>query len=83
MNPSLWAVIMDDNPGTFGHDIDEEYPEGKPFSTVPSIVLTRLPQLPEDVQFRFIGRDLILYDAKADTIIDRLPRAIQCAGCDN
>ena len=83
MNPSLWAVIMDENPGKFGHDIDEEYPEGKPFSTVPSIVLTRLPQLPEDVQFRFIGRDLILYDAKADTIIDRLPQAIRCVHCDD
>jgi hypothetical protein len=83
MNPSLWAVIMDENPGKFGHDIDEAYPEGKTFATVPTIVLARLPQLPDDVQFRFIGPDLILYDAKADTIIDRLPQAIQCVRCDD
>lgn len=83
MNPSLWAVIMDDNPGKFRHDIDEAYPEGRPFSTVPSIVLARLPQLPDDVQFRFIGPDLILYDVKANTIIDRLPQAIRCVHCDD
>jgi len=83
MNPSLWAVIMDENPGRFGHDIDGTYPDGKTFSTVPSTVLARLPQLPEDLQFRFIGPDLILYDVKANTIVDRLPKAIRCSRCDD
>jgi hypothetical protein len=82
MDAKMWAVIMDENPGTFGHDIDGTYPDGKTFSTVPGLVLAQLPELPNDIQFRFVGRDLILYDVRANTIIDRMPDAIRCTKCD-
>ena len=82
MDARMWAVIMDENPGTFGHDIDGTYPDGKTFSTVPGLVLAQLPELPNDIQFRFVGRDLILYDVRANTIIDRMPDAIRCTNCD-
>jgi hypothetical protein len=78
----MWAVIMDDNPGAFRQDIDGTYPEGKALSTMPGLVLAQLPGLPDDIQFRFIGRHLILYDVRANTIIDRMPDAIRCA-CDD
>jgi hypothetical protein len=78
----MWAVIMDDNPGAVGHDIDGTYPDGKAFSTVPGLLLAQLPELPDDIQFRFAGRHLILYDVRANTIIDRLPDAIRCTSCD-
>lgn len=83
MTATMWAVIMDDNPGAFRHDIDGAYPEGKTFSTMPGLVLARLPGLPDDIEFRFVGRHLILYDVRANTIIDRLPHAIQCTSCDD
>ena len=83
MNATMWAVIMDDNPGAFEHDIDGTYPEGKAFATMPGIVLAQLPGLPDDLQFRFVGRHLILYDVRANTIIDRMPDAIRCADCSN
>ena len=82
MDAKMWAVIMDENPGAFRHDIDGSYPDEKTFSTMPGIVLARLPELPDDIQFRFIGRHLILYDVRANTIIDRLPFAIRCTSCD-
>ena len=82
MDADVWAVIMDDNPGAFSHDIDGSYPEGKPRSTMPGIILAHLPNLPDDIQYRFIGRHLVLYDSKANTIIDRLPNAIACKSCD-
>jgi hypothetical protein len=82
MNARMWAVIMDENPGAFGHDIDGTYPDGKTFSTMPGLLLAQLPELPDDIQFRFIGRHLILYDVRANTIIDRLPNAIRCLNCD-
>jgi hypothetical protein len=78
VNATVWVVIMDDNPGAFRHDIDGAYPEGKPRSTMPGIVLAQLPPLPDGIEFRFIGPHLILYDTRANTIIDRLPDAIQC-----
>ena len=78
MDPTMCAVIMDDNPGSFGHAIDGDYPDGKTFSTMPGLLLARLPELPEDIEFRFIGRHLILYDVRANTIIDRMPDAVRC-----
>jgi len=39
--------------------------------------------LPDGIEFRFVGRHLILYDVRANTIIDRLPDAIECPGGDD
>ena len=83
MNTAVWAVIMEENPGGFRRDIDGPYPDGKSYSTMPGIILERLPQLPDDIQFRFVGPHLILFDVRASTIIDQLPNAIECASdCD-
>jgi hypothetical protein len=84
MNAKVWAVIMDDNPGALRHDIDGTYPDGATRSTMPGVVLARLPRLPDGVEYRFLGRHLILHDVRANTIIDRLPYAIDyCADCDD
>ena len=76
MNADTWAAIMDDNPGEFSNPINGTYPATKPLSTVPPNILARLPRLPEDIQYRFLGRHLILYDARANVILDRIPYAI-------
>jgi hypothetical protein len=76
MSDQVWAVVMDDNPGGFRHAIDGTYPEGRPFSTMPGVILARLPPLPHDIEFRFVGRHLVLYDLRSNTIVDRLPDAI-------
>jgi len=72
------AAIMDDNPGRFSHHINSIYREGEPFSTMPPNILAALPRLPDDLQYRFLGRDLILLDTAANVILDRIPCAIQC-----
>ena len=72
------AAIMDDNPGTFSHHINGIYREGEPFSTMPPNVLAALPRLPDDLQYRFLGRHLILLDTAANVILDRIPCAIPC-----
>ncbi len=82
MSANTWAAIMDDNPGEFSHQINGTYPEGKPFSTMPPNILAALPRLPEDIEYRFLGRHLILLDARANVILDRIPYAIQCRDCD-
>jgi hypothetical protein len=56
MNARTWAAIMDDNPGEFSHEINGIYPDGRPFSTVPGTILAVLPALPDDVEYRFLGR---------------------------
>src|SRR5688500_2675834 len=82
MNAKTWAVIMDDNPGEFSHDINGIYPDGKPYSTVPGTILAVLPTLPDAVEYRFLGRHLILLDTRANVILDRIPHAIECDACD-
>jgi hypothetical protein len=76
VDADTWILIMDDNPGSFRSPIDGPYPDGKKHAMMPGTVLARLPQLPDDIEFRFIGPHLILYDVRANTIIDRLPNAI-------
>ncbi len=77
MDANTWAAIVDDNPGEFSHQINGTYPEGEPFSTVPPNILAALPRLPEDIEYRFLGRHLILLDTRANLILDRIPFAIQ------
>jgi hypothetical protein len=81
MNANIWATIMDENPGEFSYDINDTYPKRKPLSTMPFDILVRLPRLPEDIEYRFVGRHLILHDTRANVILDRLPCAIQCSDC--
>ena len=82
MNADTWAAIMDDNPGEFSNQINGTYPEEKPLSTVPPNILAVLPRLPDDIQYRFLGRHLILLDTRANVILDRIPYAIQRGDCD-
>jgi hypothetical protein len=81
MSASTWAAIMDGNPGEFPYEINATYQKGKSVSTVPPNILALLPTLPKDIQYRFVGRHLILHDTRANVIIDRIPFAITCADC--
>ncbi len=77
---STCASIRDDNPGSFSYSINGTYPKRQPLSTVPPGILTLLPRLPADVQYRFLGRHLILHDTRANVILDRILHAIDCRG---
>ena len=72
------AIIKDDapQPKEVPFKVNAEYPKETPLSTVPPDVLLTLPQLPEDVQYRFAGKHLLLYDAKANLIIDFMLNAM-------
>jgi hypothetical protein len=52
------------------------YPKEAPLSTVPPTVLLRLPQLPKGIEYRFVGKTMILYDADTRLILDLLPNAL-------
>jgi hypothetical protein len=52
--------------------LDAEYPPAASVSTVPPELLLRLPRLPEGVEYRFVGKDLVLRDVDANLIIDYL-----------
>ena len=68
--------VASDNPGNVTYKVMAPYPENEPLSTVPPNVLASLPQLPADIEYRFVGKHLILRDARANLIIDYLANAI-------
>ena len=72
------AIIKDDapQPKEVPFKVNADYPQNVPLSTVPPDVLAALPTLPEDIQYRFAGKHLILFDAKANLIIDFMLNAM-------
>lgn len=81
MSAGTCAAIMDDNPGSFRHRINGAYPKGRSLSTMPPTILMQLPLLPEGLEYRFLGRHLILLDIRANMILDRIPSAIYRMDC--
>jgi hypothetical protein len=71
----LKGTILDENPGNVGLRVNARYPDEIPLSTVPPQVLSSLPKLPEELDYRFIGERLILLDVHAHTIADYMDNA--------
>lgn len=56
--------------------VNGRYPDEVPLSTVPPDVLKGLPKLPDELEYRFVGRNLIVLDSHAHIIADYIDRAI-------
>jgi hypothetical protein len=72
-------VIKDDAPapGAVPLKVNARYPEGAPLPTVPAALLASLPQLPKGLEYRIIGKDLLLLDSDANLIVDFIRNAIR------
>lgn len=72
-------AIKDDapKPAQVPFKVNAEYPKELPLSTVPPDVLKALPQLPEGLEYRFAGRHMLLYDSRANLIVDYMLNAIR------
>lgn len=57
--------------------VNGRYPDEVPISTVPPQVLQQLPKLPEELEYRFVQTNLILFDPHAHLIVDFVVRAFQ------
>jgi hypothetical protein len=69
------AAIIAEMPKPFVPKVNMRYPVGQPLLTFPPNLLRQLHQLPEDLEYRFVGRDLILRDVKANIIVDVIRHA--------
>ena len=72
------ALIKDDAPapGSVPFKVNASYPEGAPVPTVPANVLLSLPTLPQPMEYRIVGKHLLLLDTAAGLIVDYIPNAI-------
>ena len=55
--------------------VNAVWPELMPFNFVPPQLIAALPPLPPELQYRIIGRSLVLWDHHANLIVDFLPGA--------
>jgi hypothetical protein len=74
---ALRLAMMDENPGAVVRiRVNARYPDTIPLSTVPPAVLKILPALPDELEYRFIGTTLILFDTVAHIIVDYVTGAV-------
>lgn len=75
--PNARKTIRQGNPvKPFRLRVNDTYPETLPITTMPPALLLKLPQLPEEVAYRIVGRDLILQDVDARLIVDFIHHAL-------
>ena len=53
--------------------VNETYPDGVPYTTLPPTLLLKFPKLPDQLAYRIVVRDLVLLDVEANLVIDRIP----------
>ncbi len=70
------VAILEGMEKPFVPTVNMPYPVGQPLMTFPPTLLKQLQELPEDLEYRFVGRDLILRDVKANMIVDVIRHAI-------
>jgi hypothetical protein len=56
--------------------VNYPYAQSAELSEMPATLLTKLPQLPKEVRYRFVGRNMLLVDRESNVIIDYMPEAL-------
>jgi hypothetical protein len=70
-------IVDNEYKGSVKLAVNGRYPDEVPISTVPPQVLAQLPKLPEQLEYRFIQNNMILFDPHSHTIADYVERAFQ------
>jgi len=69
-------AAMDEVPAQSPPAVNAIYPPKAALATVPPLILVNLPRLPDGLEYRFMGRDLILRDRDANLIVDFVTGAV-------
>jgi hypothetical protein len=69
-------TIMDENPRTIRLRVNSRYPDGAVLTNMPPQVLLLLPSLPPQMEYRFVGEDLVLLDLESAMVVDYVDDAI-------
>lgn len=65
-------ALVNELPAKVTVDVNTVYPTTLPLETFPPALLRKLPDLPPELEYRIVGRSLILRDVKANLIVDIL-----------
>jgi hypothetical protein len=69
-------AAMQEVPSQNPPQLNAAYPEKAALATVPPLILVNLPRLPDNLEYRFMGRDMILRDRDANLILDFIVGAV-------
>lgn len=69
-------AAMEEVPAKSPPAVNAIYPEKAALATVPPLILMNFPRLPDGLEYRFMGRDLILRDRDANIIVDFVAGAV-------
>ena len=56
--------------------VNYPYPEQKEFAEMPPTLLLKLPPLPQEMRYRFVGTNLLLVDKENNVIVDYMTNAL-------
>ena len=65
-------ALINELPKNMKVDTNTVYPTTIPLATFPPALLRKLPDLPPELEYRIVGRSLILRDVKSNLIVDIL-----------
>jgi len=70
------ASLQHAEPVNITLQVNESYPENVPLQSTPPSLLLNLPELPKGLEYRLVGRELVLRDVDANIIVDYVPNAL-------
>ena len=72
----LRSSLMDENVKELPLQVNQRFPTEIPLATMPPTLLKALPELPEDLEFRFVASQFVLLDTHAQLVVDLIPGAL-------
>ncbi|HKP36120.1 MAG TPA: hypothetical protein VJT71_04625 [Pyrinomonadaceae bacterium] len=72
----LREIVFEAENETIPLRVNYPYPETKELTEMPATLLLQLPQLPKEVKYRFVGRNMLLVDRDNNLIIDYMVNAL-------
>jgi hypothetical protein len=56
--------------------VNDIYPAGVPLQSTPPTLILNLPKVPQELDYRVVGHDLVLRDSGANLVVDFIPGVI-------
>lgn len=56
--------------------VNYPYAQSAELSEMPATLLAKLPKLPKELRYRFVGRNMLLVDRESNVIVDYMPEAL-------
>ena len=69
-NPDTKRAVFTEVPEGVRPVVNKKMPDTEALATVPPLLLNSLPRLPDNLQYRFMGRHIVLLDGDTRIIID-------------